>query len=198
MPWQTKMKNNYMKKGYPLFIYFTLVLSVACKSKENEKEKYFPVISFLNSQVAHVDTSVYAIKKIIIQDTLSDTSYVPREEFRQLAKDFLDAPDLSQKEFKEKYTESEYYDDMLKKVIITYTPVEKDEELQRQEIHITPGNGDEDKISTIILNRYHANKDSTIQRRLLWQVGERFQVVTTIQKAGIPEQTTTMKVIWNN
>lgn len=198
MPWQTKMKNNYMKKGYPLFISLTLVLIVACKSKEDEKEKYFPVISFLNSQVAHVDTSVYAIKKIIIQDSLSDTSFVPREEFRQLAKDFLDAPDLSQKEFKEKYTESEYYDDMLKKVIITYTPVEKDEELQRQEIHITPGNGDEDKISTIILNRYQANKDSTIQRRLLWQVGERFQVVTTIQKVGVPEQTTTMKVIWNN
>lgn len=87
---------------------------------------------------------------------------------------------------------------MLKKVIITYTPVEKDAELQRQEIHITPGNGEEDKISTIILNRYQANKDSTIQRRLLWQVNERFQVVTTIQKAGMPEQTKTMKVIWNN
>ena len=187
-----------MKKGYPLFISLTLVLLLACKNKEDEKEKFFPVISFLNSHVAHVDTSVYAIKKIIIQDSLSDTSFVPREEFRQLAKDFLDAPDLSQKEFKEKYTESEYYDDMLKKVIITYTPVEKDEELQRQEIHITPGNGDEDKISTIILNRYQANKDSTIQRRLLWQVGERFQVVTTIQKVGVPEQTSTMKVIWNN
>ena len=186
-----------MKKGNLLFVSLTLVL-LACKSEEDEKEKFFPVISFLNSQVAHVDTSIYAIKKIIIQDTVSDTSFVPREEFRQLAKDFLDAPDLSQKEFKEKYTESEYYDDMLKKVIITYTPIEKDAELQRQEVHITPGNGEEDKISTIILNRYQANKDSTIQRRLLWQVGERFQVVTTIQKAGIPEQTTTMKVIWNN
>ncbi len=187
-----------MKKGFPLFISFSLVLFMACKNSEDEKEKYFPVISFLNSQVAHVDTSVYAIKKIIIQDSVSDTSFVPREEFRQLAKDFLEAPDLSKKKFKEKYTESEYYDDMLKKVILTYTPVEKDAELQRQEIHITPGNGEEDKISTIILNRYQANKDSTIQRRLLWQVNERFQVVTTIQKAGMPEQTKTMKVIWNN
>ena len=191
------MKKNYMKKRFPLYISF-LVIFVACKSKEDDKERFFPVISFLNSQVAHVDTSVYAIQKIITGDSVSDTSFVPREEFRQLAKDFLDAPDLTQKKYKEKYTESEYYDDMLKKVIITYTPVEKDEELQRQEIHITPGNGEEDKISTIILNRYQATKDSTIQRRLLWQVGERFQVVTTIQKAGIPEQTTTMKVIWNN
>ncbi len=187
-----------MKKGYPFFILLTLVLCIACKSKEDEKERYFPVISFLNSQVANVDTSVYAIKKIIIQDSVSDTSFVPREEFRELAKDFLDAPDLTQKKYKEKYTESEYYDDILKKVIITYTPVGKDEELQRQEIHITPGNGEEDKISTIILNRYKANKDSTVQRRLLWQVNERFQVVTTIQKAGVPEYTTTMKVIWNN
>lgn len=187
-----------MKKGYQLFVSLSLVLFAACKNKEVEKENYFPVISFLNSQVAHVDTSVYAIKKIIIQDSVSDTSFVPREEFRALAKDFLEAPDLTQKKLKEKYTESEYYDDVLKKVIITYTPIEKDLELQRQEIHITPGAGDDDKISTIILNRYHANKDSTIQRRLLWQVDERFQVVTTIQKAGKPEQTTTLKVNWNN
>ena len=83
-----------MKKGFPLFISFSLVLFMACKNSEDEKEKYFPVISFLNSQVAHVDTSVYAIKKIIIQDSVSDTSFVPREEFRQLAKDFLEAPEL--------------------------------------------------------------------------------------------------------
>ncbi|MBA2498735.1 MAG: hypothetical protein H0V30_03315 [Chitinophagaceae bacterium] len=186
-----------MKKCF-LFIIPALFLFITCKTDNNESEQYFPVISFLNSQVAHVDTSVYAIKRITIRDSLSDTVFIPREEFRQLANDFLQAPDLTQKKFREKYTESEYYDDMLQKIIITYIPIEKDQELQRQEIHITPNTGDGDKISTIILNRYQANKDSTIQRRLLWQVDERFQVVTTIQKPGIPEETTTMKVIWNN
>ena len=145
-----------------------------------------------------MDTSVYAIKKITIQDSISDTVFVPREEFRQLAKDFLDAPEISNKQLRDKYTESEYYDDMLKKIIITYSPTEKDLELQRQEVHISPNTGDGDKISTIILNRYHANKDSTVQKRMLWQVDERFQIVTTIQKPGVPEQTTTLKVIWNN
>ena len=186
-----------MKKiSQPLI--FSLFIFLACKNKVEEKEKYFPVISFLNSQVAQVDTSVYAIKKITIQDSISDTVFVPREEFRQLAADFLELPDISGKQFRDKYTESEYYDDVLKKVILTYTPTEKDLELQRQEVHISPNTGEGDKINTIILNRYHANKDSTVQKRMLWQVDERFQVVTTVQKPGAPELTTTMKVIWNN
>lgn len=190
---------KYLKmKSITLPLIISLIVILSCKNKVEEKDKYFPVISFLNSQVAHVDTSVYAIKKITIQDSISDTVFVPREEFRQLAKDFLEAPEISNKQLRDKYTESEYYDDMLKKVIITYSPTEKDLELQRQEVHISPNTGDGDKISTIILNRYHANKDSTVQKRMLWQVDERFQIVTTIQKPGVPEQTTTLKVIWNN
>lgn len=190
---------KYLKmKSITLPLIISLIVILSCKNKVEEKDKYFPVISFLNSQVAHVDTSVYAIKKITIQDSISDTVFVPREEFRQLAKDFLDAPEISNKQLRDKYTESEYYDDMLKKVIITYSPTEKDLELQRQEVHISPNTGDGDKISTIILNRYHANKDSTVQKRMLWQVDERFQIVTTIQKPGVTEQTTTLKVIWNN
>lgn len=190
---------KYLKmKRIKLPLIFSLIVILACKNKVEEKDKFFPVISFLNSQVAHVDTSVYAIKKITIKDSLTDTVFVPREEFRQLAIDFLEAPDISNKNLRDKYTESEYYDDMLKKVILSYTPTEKDLELQRQEVHISPNTGEGDKISTIILNRYHANKDSTVQKRMLWQVDERFQVVTTIQKPGAPEQTTTVKVIWNN
>lgn len=97
------------------------------------------------------------------------------------------------------YTESKFFDESVKRVIITYTPNRDDIELRRQELHIIPDPAAAagDKISTIILDKFTVTTDSNVQKRLLWQVNERFQVVTTIQKSNQAEATKTLRVIWN-
>jgi hypothetical protein len=192
-----------MKRRIFSFLVTLLILFNACKGKKDtadeKKEAFFPVLSFLRSQVADIDTSLYAVRKIIIIDsTRSDTFFIPREEVRGLAKDFLDIPDLSEKKYRKAFTEEKIYDESLNRVILSYKPVNPDkEEIQLQEVLITPDIATGDKVRNIIIDRWVINKDSSVQKRMLWQVDQSFQVATITQKAGQPETIKTIKVTWN-
>ena len=193
-----------MKKCICFLSMFLLLVS-SCKQRKNvesnkdQKESFFPVLSFIKSQVAHIDTSLYPIRKIVVTDSAhSDTIFVPREDFRSLAKDFLDIPDLTDKKYKDRYKEEKLFDETLNRVIISYKPQNPDnEELQKQEILIAPDPSG-DKINSIIIDRVISNRDSFLQKSMLWQVDKSFQVTTIAQKPGQPETTTIMKVIWDD
>lgn len=187
-----------MKKLLLLLVAGTLILP-GCKSKEPEK-KYVSIISLIKKQVEHVDTSLYPILKITTVDSLPpDTVYIPREEFASAAKDFLDIPDLSNPKVAKKYKEEQArYDESLNRVVITYTPLNYEkEEIKKQELLITPNEAAGDKVSNVIVLREINNKDSFLQKKMLWQMDKSFQVVTTRQKPGMPEKVTIVKVSWN-
>jgi len=172
----------------------------ACRSKKKGPEKKFvSVLSLIKNQVAHVDTSLYSIIKIVQNDTLpADTIYIPREEFRAAAKDFLSIPDLSDKKVAKRYKEETILDETINRFIITYTPEDPaKEEIQKQELLVTLNTGTGDKVNNIIIDRVISNRDSFMKQNLLWQMDKSFQVATTLQKPGKPEKTTTVKVVWN-
>src|SRR5688572_16082441 len=105
-----------------------LLSLVSCNNKKNipsdENASFFPVLSFIKSQVAHVDTSVYRIIKVTKVDSLIDTSFLKREEFKEAAKDFLNLPDISSDRLKDDYKETELYDQDLEQVVLNYMPSE--------------------------------------------------------------------------
>ena len=188
-----------MKQYFQLILAF-VILSSACKEKEKEDEKKFiSVLSLIEKQVAHIDTSLYAITKYVIKDSLYiDTLYIPREEFRSMAKDFLEIPDLSAKKVAKRYKEETRYDELLNRVIISYIPLNPEkEEIQKQEILVTPNIATGDKVNTILISRVINNRDGFLQKEMLWQMDKSFQVVTSTQKPGQPEVITTTKVTWN-
>ena len=188
-----------MKKYFVLILPFILALP-ACKSKKKEPEKkYVSVLSLIESQVAHVDTSLYSIMMIEQTDSLPvDTTYIPREEFRATAKDFLTIPDLSDHKVAKRYKEETMFDETINRVVITYSPENPSrEEIQKQELLVTPNAATGDKVNTIIINRVISNRDSFMKQNLLWLMDKSFQIATTLQKPGKPEKTTTVKVTWN-
>jgi hypothetical protein len=188
-----------MKKKFLLPIAI-ITLATACKSKEESaesKEGFFPVQGYIKSQISHVDTSLYSIQKITKVDSLADTVYIKREDFRNAAKDFLAIPDIATKGFKNKYTESKFYDQDLKKVVITYLPVNKDMEIQRQEVIIAPDAGKGDQVESIYIDRYLTNNDSTVQQKMIWHVDKNFQITTITQKNGAPEKIKREEVNWS-
>jgi hypothetical protein len=175
-----------------------LLTFISCKQKEkNTKEKFFPVLSFIQSQVADIDTSLYPIRKLVFIDSLrTDTIFIAREDFRKEASDFLTIPDLSSEKYEDRYIEEKQFDETMNRVMLTYTPVKPDkEEIQKQEVLIKPDPAG-DKITNIIINRMTHTKDSSVQKRLLWKVDESFQVITIKQLNGQPETTSTIKVVW--
>jgi hypothetical protein len=158
--------------------------------------EFFPVHSYLHSQVAHIDTSLYPLRKIVRYNGKSDTSFIPREQFRKEAADFLTIPDIASNKLKDDYTESRIYDDLLKRVLFSYTPKEEDASILRQDVTIEPSAGGDDAVRTIFINQLNDNNDSAVQKKMLWEVGRRFQVVTTVSKKGGTDNTRTLEVWW--
>lgn len=181
------------------FFYTFIAVSIffACKAKkEEDKETFFPVLSFLQSQVAHIDTSLYPIVKLTYFDsTRTDTEYIKREDFRSLAKDFLELPDLSKPKFKKRFINEERYDETLGRAIFTLLPVNPDkEQIQRQEVIINNAGND---VNSIYIDFFSSSKDSSVEKKLFWRADRSFQITTIKQKPGMAETVTTSKVIWN-
>lgn len=190
-----------MRTYFPILFLFVIITTTACKQKKKEEVKHFiSVLSLIKKQVAHVDTSLYSIMKVVYKDSLhSDTTYIPREQFEEIAKEFLDIPDLSDEKVAARYKEDPVtHDEMLNRVIITYLPVNPEkEEVKRQEILATPVPGEDAKVNNIIIIREISNRDSFVQKKMLWQMDKSFQVVTTRQLPGKPEIIITTRVSWN-
>ena len=189
-----------MKQCLKLFaVGLVLQFATTCKQKEKfHKEKFFPVLSFIQSQVADIDTSLHSIYKLVYVDSLRiDTLYVHRENFRKEAKDFLSIPDISTAKYQDRYTEEKIIDETMNRVLLVYTPLSPEkEEIQRQEVLIKPDPSG-DKVTNIIINSVVNTRDSAVQKRLLWKIDESFQVTTIRQVAGQAETTSTIKVVWN-
>ena len=177
-----------------------LAFVFSCRDKEaspeGEGSGFFPVLSFLQSQVAHVDTSLYRIVKITSVHGASDTSYVRREEFRTLARDFLTMPDITKDP--EDYTETNHYDESLQTAVLNYMPKEADAEIRRQEVLIEPNAQTGDRVTTIIIERFIENKKKTVRKNMIWYVDKRFEVISITTPEKGRETIEKVQVIWND
>lgn len=187
-------------KKYSIGTYIILAsaLLLSCKSKDKNEKKQddpFPALSFIKSQVAHVDTSVYPIKKIIIVDSISDTTDVKREDFRTLASDFINTPDLTEKKYRKNYQFENRFDTELGMAIFGCTPLQEDLEVRRQEVLIVP-NPPNDKVKSIYIEKYKSGKDSSIMQRLTWNTDKSFMITNIVSKNGQPDKIITTKVMW--
>ena len=186
-----------MIKKYILGISVAAFVLFACKSKKKEeKETFFPVLSFIKSQIAHVDTSLYPIIKLVFVDSIrTDTEYIKREDFRSLAKDFLELPDLASSKFNKRFTEEKRFDETLGRAIFTLLPVNPEkEQVQRQEVIINNAGND---VHSIYIDFFSSSKDSSVEKKLFWRADQSFQVTVIKQKPGTAETITTSKVVWN-
>jgi len=184
-----------MKRKIILIAVGFAAIFYSCKQKK--KNDYFPALSFISSQVKDVDTSLYSIIRADKIDSTWDTTYIKRENFRSLAHDFLETPDLANYSIGKKYKEDKFYDESMNRVILTYTPIKENVEIQKEEIIIIPGTSGDDKMKSIIIEKIKDEKDSTVYQHLLWQVDEKFQIVTIVEKKGKPVSTNIIEVSWN-
>lgn len=184
-----------MKRGFifPAVLFFF----AACHSakKEEPAADFFPVYAYLQSQIKHIDTSLYPLIKVVRSNGASDTFFLHRDQFRAEAADFVALPDIASKNLKEDYTESRMYDDGLKRAIFTYTPKEEGEIL-RQDVTIEPEAEGNDAVKTIFINQLKDEADGSVQKKMLWEVGKRFQVVTTVSKKEGADATNVLEVWW--
>lgn len=180
-------------------VFFISLALLSCSQKKVVDKKFFPIASYLRSEIGKMDSTLSPIRKyIFIDSTHTDTIYIHRDDFRAVASDFLAVPDLTKPEYQDRYEEKDQFDETLNRVIIVCTPLKPEKELlQRQEVLIKP-EGPNGQVTNIIFNTTLNTKDSSVEKRMLWKIDESFQVTTTRQYPGQPEKTTTYKVEWSD
>ena len=178
-----------------------LAFCAACKSKKKKKadvdnRDFFPALSFLQSQVKEIDTSLYSIQKIETINGRSDTSFIPREEFRNYAKDFLEIPDITQEKWKGDYVETTDYDTDMGRAVLVYSAMDPELELRQQHVTILPTLGGNDEVKSIFLHRIINDEDSTVEKKMYWEVKNYFTITSIVQKEDSPEQIRKLQVFW--
>jgi hypothetical protein len=183
---------------------FILLAIVACQSKKKkdmmEDAKFFPVLPFIQGEVADVDTSLYTITELnIIDSTRTDTVLRNRSEFRSLAREFLELPALNEEKYRTRYKQEVMYDTTMGRVIVVCLPVEATKEIiQRQELILKPNlEGKDSEIENIIVDYVQNSRDSSVQKKMLWNAHRSFIITTIKQLPGKDEIITTRKVTWN-
>lgn len=177
----------------------TVLLLTACKSPSGPKKDLWPVLPYLYSQAASVDSSLAPIIKLTyLENDRIDTQYIHRDNFRKTAADFLELPDISSEKFKGEFDESEVLDETINRLIVRQTPYKPEEQMvQSQEVLIKPAL-EGDKVTTIMINTLQNSKDSSVQKRLIWQIDKSFQVTTIVNKGKGNETVQTYKVVWGS
>ena len=180
----------------------TIIFLSACKNNTPQEEKdasFFPVVSFIKGQIINIDTSLYRIVKVETVDTIKQTTYIKREDFRKYAKDFLELPDISSSKYKDDYQETKVFDDVLNQVILSYTTTDDENSVRREDVMLNPTNeSGNSEVKNIIINTLEQAKDSSIEKNMVWYAGKRFTIITKVQKANQPEKIKKLEVIWND
>ena len=183
-----------MKKNRLLLLLSFAVFYWSCKEKKND---VFPALDFIKGQIARVDTSLYPIMKLVpTSDSTYDTTYVKREDFKTLAKDFVETPDIS-KQFNGKYVEERMMNNELGMAVFIATPKDENLEVRRQEVRIVP-NPPNDQIQSIYIEKFNERGDSSVMKRMTWYTDNKFQIITITGKKDEPEKTSEIEVVWNN
>jgi hypothetical protein len=195
------LERNFRPMKHLLYLCLSSLVLISCKEKKEEKDavKFFPVVSFLKGQAKEVDTSLFRIVKLETVDTVTTQSYVRREDFKHLAKDFLELPDITSSKWKDDYQETQMFDETLNNMILTYTTKEPENPVQREDVLLAPTNekGNND-VNSIVVHTVENKGDSTVEKNMVWYVNKRFTVVTKVQRKNQPERARKLEVIWND
>lgn len=157
---------------------------------------FFPVADYLESTILGMDSTPVALKKWVIHNNRRDSSFISVPEFNALALQFL-PPEIRDKGLQKNFTESSFMDKTTRTVTFTYSPIDKDLPLQRVDVVTVPGR-DAQKVKSVYLEENRKAGDSVILRKLIWEAGKSFQIVTMVRKGKGPLTEEQVKVIWGD
>lgn len=155
---------------------------------------YLPVADYLRSEISYVDSTPLAIQKYTTLDNRKDSSFIQQEEFNRLAKEFL-LPELATDSFKNNYSESSFMDKTSGYLTFTYSTQNKKLPLQRVDVLAAPGTS-MNKVKSIYLQNIFQAGDTTIVKKMFWQTGHNFLILTSLQLHGKEPLERQLKVVW--
>jgi len=185
-------------KIYWIIPVLAAIVVVACKGKKDEKqEPPISAISIIKGQLKKIDSSMYEFTRLERSGDKMDTTYLKRDEIRKLAAPFLSLPDIADQKLYEKYDEERMIQADQQTLSITSTLKENEkEEIQRQMLSVGLSEITKGQVNSIFIDTYVDSGDSSIEKKLVWEIDKYFTIYTTIQKQNQPEKNYFTKVEW--
>jgi hypothetical protein len=164
---------------------------------DTTNEKFFPIASYLQSEIRYVDSTPLAILKRETVNNRTDSAFLTPAAFHALASSFL-VPELDETNLEKNYTESSFGDKTTGYLSFTYAPKDKEHAaLRRVDVVVAAGEGF-DKVKSIYLERATRASDTLVMKKMYWQARHSFLVITSLQLPGKTAEVRQLKVVWNN
>ena len=161
--------------------------------------QYFPVMDFIKSEIAGVDSLPVGIKKYTENGDSGNKkgyAYIKPEEFHRLAAEFI-PEELSDSIFKKEYQETSFLDRSSNSATFFYTT--KNASLPLQRVDVLTQKGDiYDKVKSIYLQKNYRSGDTDFIKKLYWRPQRSFQVITLASSGSQKPVTEIINVVWDN
>lgn len=156
----------------------------------NNEEDYINYTALLNDQVRAVDSTPLAIYKYTTAENgKTDTTTIQREEFRTLAKTFLE-PDIMQRALRKDYSASTFGDKTTQLANFTYETKKPEHAVQRLNLRFKPGAFSRFTSLDMVKN-LPGNTGAT--QKLFWKANRYFHIITDLGNNRFSK----VEVVWN-
>lgn len=181
-----KEHNTELKEDY--------IFSPKEEEPQNAEEPFYPFIDYIEGQIAQIDSTPFAIEKIVyINGKTIDSGFVSKKIFKQSAKVFTEI-DPNHPDIKPKYKETSIQDLTLNRIAFSITATDNSFPLQQADVLVNPDN---DKVKTVVLRKRLEAGDSIIFQHLVWVDNRYLQISETISPENKMEYVRVTKLIWD-
>jgi len=195
-----------MKNFSAFFFAGSLLLATACgnhtpssppvQKDSSASTSFLPVADYLLGEISYVDSTPLAIRKYTTLDNRADSSFIEAAAFNQLAKEFL-TPELATDSFARNFSENSFMDKTTGYLTFTYSARDKALPLQRVDVLAAPGAGaGADKVKSIYLEKMFPAGDTIVMKKMFWEAGRSFLILTSHQLPGKAPLVNQLKVVW--
>lgn len=156
--------------------------------------RFYPFPQYLQEQIAYVDTTPFAIIRIVkTNGQTTDSGLVDKQIFRQSVLPFASI-DPNNNALKDQYEESSFQDLTLEAV--TFMIVAKDPGLPLQEATVLL-HPETKRVKRVMQKKIVSTADSSVTQQLLWIHNQRCQISEIITRKDGTQYTRSIAYVWD-
>jgi hypothetical protein len=160
-----------------------------------QKNSFFPVADYLQTEILNVDSTPVALVRYRTSNNHTDSAFISPPEFNSLALQFL-PPEIRDGGLEKNFTESSFADKTTGSITFSYTPIDRNNPLQRVDVQTVQGRNAQE-VKSIYMEIHHAAGDSLVLQKMLWTSKRNFQIVALTQLKGGGQLERQVKVVWD-
>ncbi len=162
--------------------------------KDNADREFYPIGSFIHSQLLYIDSMPLAVIKYTTLDNITDTAIMGKNDFKTIADTFM-TPDIGSPELKPQYKETSFIDATLGTVTLTYTAMDIDSGIKKADVLLDQ---ESTSVKNIYIEKILPGTDSSVTKKMLWTANRNCQITTLIRKKGQPEKIVLERYVWDD